>query len=97
MDNCKKPSVIYTLFLYRQELKRTQKHYKRLNRTKLTLTDGLITKTLSSLKNCTADDLRALSREIKFKNQLKSELRRMNHLEKLGIKNPNPHGRITKL
>lgn len=97
MDFHTKPSVSYTLFLYRLELKRPQMHYKRLNKTKLTLTDGLITKSFRNLKNCSADDLVAISREIVFKRKLRTQLYRIHNLEKLGIENVDPNALSTEL
>lgn len=97
MDLNFQPSVTYTLFLYRLELRRAKMHYKRLNRTKLTLTDGLITKSFRNLKNCSSDDLQAITREINFKRKLKSQLLRIRKLEKLGMKNINPNAQSTEL
>lgn len=93
----KKPTVGYTLFLYREELRRSKVRYSRLNRTKLTLTDELITKGVKNLKQCSMDDLQAITRELLFKKKLNNQLRRIRKLEKMGLKNPNPNTDITAL
>ncbi|XP_037817869.1 uncharacterized protein LOC119607834 [Lucilia sericata] len=84
-------SVSYTLFLYREELQRSQCRYKTLNRTKLSLTDKLITISVRNLKQCSMDDLRAINRELVFKKKLQNQMKRIKKLEKLGMKNPNPN------
>ncbi|XP_037817871.1 uncharacterized protein LOC119607835 [Lucilia sericata] len=85
-----KTTVSYTLFLYREELRRSQCRYKTLNRTKLSLTDKLITKSVRNLKKCSMSDLQVINRELVFKNKLKQQLKRIRQLEKMGMKNVNP-------
>ncbi|XP_075164693.1 uncharacterized protein LOC142237208 [Haematobia irritans] len=92
-----KASIIYTLFLYREELKRRSVSFKRLSRTKISLTDKLITKSVRNLEECTTDDLRAINRELLFKKKLKHQVKRIQHLEKLGIRNANPNLQSTEL
>lgn len=92
-----KPTVSYTLFLYREELNRREASYLRLNKTKFMLTDELISKSFKNLKECSTADLKAISRELLFKKKLKRHIRRINKLEKLGIRNANPTAQTTKL
>lgn len=90
-------TVTYTLFLYRQELKRTKQRYIRLNKTKITLTDELISKSIRNLKQCSEDDIETITRELLFQKKLKLQLNRIRNLEKIGLQNVNPNGRSTAL
>ncbi|XP_061386734.1 uncharacterized protein LOC133321668 [Musca vetustissima] len=92
-----KPSVTYTLFLYREELQRREARHLRLNKTKFVLTDELISKSVRNLHECSRSDLRAISRELMFKKKLQRNIRRIHKLEKLGIKNADPQSQTTKL
>ena len=86
-----KTSVSYTLFLYREELRRSQCSFKRLNRTKISLTDKLIKKSVRNLEKCSMEDLHAINREILFKKKLKYQMQRSRQLEKLGMRNIDPN------
>ncbi|XP_013115157.1 uncharacterized protein LOC106092778 [Stomoxys calcitrans] len=97
MDSKGKSSISYTLFLYREELKRRQVSFKRLSRTKISLTDKLITKSVRNLEKCTTEDLRAINQELLFKKKLKHQIKRIYNLEKLGIRNANPNLESTEL
>ena len=90
MENINKKSVGYTLFLYRQEVSRTKKNYKRLNQTKISLTDDLTSKGVKNLKECSMEDLQAITRELKYKQKLKRNLHHIRKMEKNGVKNANP-------
>ena len=87
MDSKTKTSVSYTLFLYREELRRSQCSLKRLNRTKISLTDKLIKKSVRNLEKWSMEDLQAINREILFKKKLKYQMQRSRQLEKLDMKN----------
>lgn len=91
MDSKTKSTVSYTLFLYREELRRSQTRFMRLNRTKISLTDKLISKSVRNLEKCSTEDLQAINRELMFKKKLKYQMQRIRHLEKLGMKNVNPN------
>ncbi|KAM7357143.1 uncharacterized protein ACRADG_002635 [Cochliomyia hominivorax] len=91
MDSKSKSTVSYTLFLYREELRRSQSCSMRLNRTKISLTDKLISKSVRNLEKCSMEDLRAINREILFKKKLKYQIKRVKQLEKMGMKNINPN------
>ncbi|XP_023305691.1 uncharacterized protein LOC111687481 [Lucilia cuprina] len=86
-----KTTVTYTLFLYRKELHRSQCRYKTLNRTKLSLTDKLITNSVRNIRKCSMSDLQAINREMAFKKILKQQIKRIRQLEKMGMKNVNPN------
>ncbi|XP_037817902.1 uncharacterized protein LOC119607864 [Lucilia sericata] len=91
MDSKSKTTISYTLFLYREELRRTQSRFTRLNRTKISLTDKLISKSVRNLEKCSIEDLHAINRELLFKKKLKYQIQRSKQLEKLGVKNANPN------
>ncbi|XP_046808244.1 uncharacterized protein LOC124420162 [Lucilia cuprina] len=91
MESKSKSTVSYTLFLYREELRRNQTRYIRLNRTKISLTDKLISTSVRNLEKCSMEDLHAINREILFKKKLKYQVQRIRNLEKLGVKNVNPN------
>ncbi|XP_061400292.1 uncharacterized protein LOC133336014 [Musca vetustissima] len=97
MNTNSQPSISYTLFLYREELKRTKASFKRLNRTKISLTDKLISKSVRNLEKCSTEDLRVINRELLFKKKLKYQMQRIRQLEKLGMRNVNPNTPSTEL
>lgn len=92
-----KPTVSYTLFMYREELKRREARYLRLNKTKVALTSELISKSVRNFKHCTTEDLKAITREMLFKKKLKKQIVRIQKLENLGIENANPNAQSTQL
>ncbi|XP_065361798.1 uncharacterized protein LOC135955374 [Calliphora vicina] len=75
MDSSSKINVSYTLFLYRQELRRSQNLFVRLSRSKISLTDKLISKGVRNLKNCSMEDLRAINRQLVFKKKLENKIK----------------------
>uniref|UniRef100_A0A1I8QCN6 Uncharacterized protein n=1 Tax=Stomoxys calcitrans TaxID=35570 RepID=A0A1I8QCN6_STOCA len=79
-------SISYVLFMYREQLRKSEGASLRLNRTKLTLTDKLIKKNVSQIKKCSTDDVLAISRNIVFQSKLKNQIQRMNQMKRLGTK-----------
>ncbi|XP_037817904.1 uncharacterized protein LOC119607866 [Lucilia sericata] len=90
MEYKSKTTVSYTLFLYREELRRSQSRFTQLNRTKISLTDKLIAKSVRNLEKCYIEDLHAINREILFKKKLKYQIQRSKQLQKLRLKDVNP-------
>ncbi|XP_017028412.1 uncharacterized protein [Drosophila kikkawai] len=76
MENVK-PTVTYHLFLYRSELARRNARQLRLSRTKIEITDELISKTVRNLKTCSMDDLKAVNRELLFKRKLRHNVSKL--------------------
>ena len=72
--HCPNLNIVYSLFVYREELRKRKSSFLRLSRTKLLLTNGLISKTVKNINDCSADDLEALNREIIFKKQLMRQM-----------------------
>lgn len=90
-------TVPYTLFLYREELRRRNTQYIRLSKTKIYLTDGLISKTVRNITRLNVEELKNLSREIMFKKKLRHQVKRLRRLQEIGITNPNPNAMTTEL
>ncbi|XP_016972029.1 uncharacterized protein LOC108039509 [Drosophila rhopaloa] len=76
-DKFQKPTVTYHLFLYRVELARRNARQLRLSRTKIEITDELISNTVRNLKTCSLDDLKAVNRELLFKRKLRSNVSKL--------------------
>ncbi|XP_058983404.1 uncharacterized protein LOC131804480 [Musca domestica] len=79
----------YALYLHREELRRSRSSVG-VKRTKLLLTQELISKTIKNINKCSADDLQILSRETIFKKNLHREIARQRHrhyLHMLRLKN----------
>ncbi|XP_037930503.1 uncharacterized protein LOC119665310 [Teleopsis dalmanni] len=70
-----KPTVGYTLFKYRSELAMKKARPMRLYRTKIDLTEELISRTFKNVKECSMEDLNAMSREMLFKQKLLKHIR----------------------
>ncbi|XP_064539294.1 uncharacterized protein LOC135429049 [Drosophila montana] len=76
-DKMLKPTVSYHLFLYRVELARRNARQLRLSRTKIEITDELISRTVRNLKSCSMDDLKAVNRELLFKRKLRHNVSKL--------------------
>ncbi|ALC43053.1 CG15876 [Drosophila busckii] len=70
-----RPSVGYLLFQYQCELTRRHAEPTRLSRTKMHIIDGLVSRTIRQLKQCSVEELQACKRELVYKEQLRDELR----------------------
>ncbi|XP_017863980.1 PREDICTED: uncharacterized protein LOC108614386 [Drosophila arizonae] len=82
LEKQSKPTVSYHLFLYREELARRQRRLLRLSRTKIEITDELISKTVRNIKSCSMDDLKAVNRELLFKRKLRHNVSKLRKLAK---------------
>ncbi|EDV95591.1 uncharacterized protein LOC6558090 [Drosophila grimshawi] len=82
-DKLIKPTVSYHLFLYRVELARRQSRQLRLSRTKIEITDELISRTVKNIKTCSMDDLKAVNRELLFKRKLRHSVSKLRKQAKL--------------
>ncbi|KAL7734249.1 hypothetical protein ACLKA6_011916 [Drosophila palustris] len=78
-----KPTVSYHLFLYREELARRNARQLRLSRTKIEITDELISRTVKNIKTCSMDDLKAVNRELIFKRKLRRNVSKLRKEAKL--------------
>lgn len=83
MSSKSQNSISYTLFLYREQLKRGKASMRHLNRTKISLTDKLISKSVRNLEQCTTEDLRTINRELLFKKKLKYQMQKISQMEKM--------------
>ncbi|XP_017070999.1 uncharacterized protein LOC108107795 [Drosophila eugracilis] len=72
-----RPSVGYLLFQYQSELTRRHAEPTRLSRTKIHIIDGLVSRTIRHMRNCSMEDLKACKRELVYKEQLRDQLKNM--------------------
>ncbi|XP_022232062.2 uncharacterized protein LOC111080632 isoform X2 [Drosophila obscura] len=70
-----RPSVGYLLFQYQSELTRRHAEPTRLSRTKINIIDGLVSRTIRHLKNCSVEELQACKRELVYKEHLREQLK----------------------
>ncbi|XP_051859569.1 uncharacterized protein LOC133844366 [Drosophila sulfurigaster albostrigata] len=82
-DKMIKPTVSYHLFLYREELARRNARQLRLSRTKIDITEELISRTVKNIKTCSMDDLKAVNRELVFKRKLRNRVSKLRKEAKL--------------
>ncbi|XP_068149035.1 uncharacterized protein [Drosophila tropicalis] len=68
-------STAYALFLHREELRRRQRQYARVSKTKIQLTSELISLIKQRLTTCSYEDLQILNREKQFKRDLQQQLK----------------------
>ncbi|XP_075163725.1 uncharacterized protein LOC142236367 [Haematobia irritans] len=73
----------YALYLHREELRKRFNSPMGISRTKLLLTQELISKTKKNISKCSASDLQILSRETIFKKNLRREIARQRHRQYL--------------
>lgn len=76
-DKSMKPTVSYQIYLYREELSRRNARQLRLSRTKIEITDELISRTVKNIKTCSMDDLKAVNRELVFKRKLSKNVSKL--------------------
>lgn len=79
------PSLPYTLFAYREELRRRDAPFLKMSTIKLHLTDNLILHTIKNIRQLDTIEIMNLNREIHFKRKLTKQMRKVRKLEKLGI------------
>ncbi|XP_017489815.1 PREDICTED: uncharacterized protein LOC108378029 [Rhagoletis zephyria] len=86
-SNCSKKntSVHYKLFMYQEELRRRNARQIRIAKSKISLTDSLITENVQHLHDCSLEDLRIISREMSFKKHLQKQVSRYSKLTALGV------------
>ncbi|KAH8372443.1 hypothetical protein KR093_011612 [Drosophila rubida] len=79
-------SVPYQIFLHRKELRKSVKDYSymRLSRSKIMLTAQLIAKNIDNVNSmCTMDEIKQLSREVKYKKGLIKRVERLDQYQDL--------------
>lgn len=84
-----RPSVGYLLFQYQSELTRRHAEPTRLSRTKIHIIDGLVSRTIRQLKQCSVEELQACKRELVYKEQLRDELRSMRRRKNSSSSSPS--------
>ncbi|XP_022229019.1 uncharacterized protein LOC111078571 [Drosophila obscura] len=79
------PSLHYTLYAYREELRRRDVPFMKMSTIKLHLTDNLILQTIKNIRQFDTMEIMNLNREITFKRRLTKQMRKVRKLEKLGL------------
>ncbi|XP_030383841.1 uncharacterized protein LOC115631269 [Scaptodrosophila lebanonensis] len=79
------PSLHYTLYAYREELRRRDAPFMKMSTIKLHLTDNLILQTIKNIRQYDTIEIMNLNREIVFKRKLYRQMRKVRKLEKLGL------------
>ncbi|ALC37961.1 halo [Drosophila busckii] len=79
------PSLHYTLFAYREELRRRDAPFMKMSSIKLHLTDNLILQTIKNIRQLDTMEIMNLNREIVFKRKLTKQMGKVRKLEKLGL------------
>lgn len=79
------PSLHYTLFAYREELRRRDAPFMKMSTIKLHLTDNLILQTIKNIRQYDTIEIMNLNQEINFKRRLTKQMRKVRKLEKLGL------------
>ncbi|KAH8419275.1 hypothetical protein KR222_003582 [Zaprionus bogoriensis] len=79
------PSLPYTLFAYREELRRRDAPFMKMSTIKLHLTDNLILHTIKNIRKLDTIEIMNLNREIVFKRKLTKQMRKVRKLEQLGV------------
>ncbi|KAH8373125.1 hypothetical protein KR093_004431, partial [Drosophila rubida] len=77
---------MYQIFLHRKELRKSVKDYSymRLSRSKIMLTAQLIAKNIDNVNSmCTMDEIKQLSREVKYKKGLIKRVERLDQYQDL--------------
>lgn len=67
-------SLTYDLFMHLEELRRPTQQPLRLNKSKVVLTTRLITENIQNIQKCSNTDLKAITRELQFKEQLRKQI-----------------------
>lgn len=70
-------SLTYDLFMHLEELRRPTQQPLRLNKSKVVLTTRLITENIQNIQKCSTADLKVISRELIFKEQLRQQISSM--------------------
>ncbi|XP_018791755.1 PREDICTED: uncharacterized protein LOC108970688 [Bactrocera latifrons] len=67
-------SLTYDVFMHLEELRRPTQQPLRLSKSKVALTTHLITENIQNIQKCSNADLKAITRELQFKEQLRKQI-----------------------
>lgn len=84
-------SVPYTIFMYKEELRKRNNHFMKLSKVKIYLTDTLITNTIRNIKKYDVIEVLNINQQMLFKKRLYSKMHKIRKLEKLGVKDIDPN------
>ncbi|XP_013100936.2 uncharacterized protein LOC106082759 [Stomoxys calcitrans] len=84
-------SIPYTIFMYKEELRKGTAEFMRLSKVKLHLTDTLITKTIQNISQYDVAEVITIDQQMVFKKRLFSKMHKIRKLEKMGLKHIDPN------
>lgn len=84
-------SLPYTIFMYKEELRKGTSEFMRLSKVKLHLTDNLISNTIRNITKYDVSEVININEQMMFKKRLYSKMHKIRKLEKMGIKHIDPN------
>ncbi|XP_075150300.1 uncharacterized protein LOC142224411 [Haematobia irritans] len=84
-------SIPYTIFIYKEELRKGTAEFMRLSKVKLHLTDTLITKTIKNISQYDVAEVININEQMIFKKRLFSKMHKIRKLQKMGLKHIDPN------
>ncbi|XP_061392934.1 uncharacterized protein LOC133328381 [Musca vetustissima] len=84
-------SIPYTIFIYRQELRKGRDEFMRLSKVKLHLTDNLIVNTIQNITKYDVAEVININEQMQYKKRLFSKMYKIRKLEKMGLKHIDPN------
>ncbi|KAI8125849.1 hypothetical protein FF38_07977 [Lucilia cuprina] len=84
-------SIPYTIFMYKEELRKKDHEFMRMSKVKLYLTDNLISNTIRNIGQYDITEVMNINQQMMFKKRLHTKMHKIRKLEKLGVKNIDPN------
>lgn len=82
MEQTSSSNIPYMIFVYREQLQRLNKHAFTLSKSKLHLTQELVSYSVDRIREYDIDELLNINRQIDFTHKLKSRIYRMKEMQK---------------
>lgn len=83
-------SIPYTIFMYKEELRKRDTPFIKLSKVKIYLTDNLISNTIRNISQYDVAEVMNINEQMMFKKRLCKKIHKIKKLEKLGIKDIDP-------
>lgn len=83
-------SIPYTIFMYKEELRKRDNHFIKLSKVKIYLTDNLISNTIRNISQYDVAEVMNINQQMMFKKRLCKKIYKISKLEKLGVKDIDP-------
>lgn len=84
-------SLPYTIFMYKEELRKRDTHFIKLSKVKIYLTDNLISNTIRNINKYDVEEVMNINQQMLFKKRLHTKMHKIRKLEKLGVKDIDPN------